>query len=289
MALSKKETYTFQSLGTSGSNPFFEVSKLSLETYCVLNENEISEHYKIYWIADGGGTYQVDFNTFEIAASGIFCLSPGQVFSVQSEKAKEAYQLSFNKDFYCVETHGKEIACNGLLFNNVHRASVVSVPAEQQLPFQNLVKQMIQEVEAKGNAHKDMVESYLRQFLIRTLRLVNTQTQQEETKLVNTDRTAEEFIAMVEKHFRQEHTVAGYAEKLFISPKSLSKRLNNQGYSTPLQIIKDRLILEAKRQLMFSDKSVKEIAFELGFDDPAYFSRLFSKSTGVAPSQFKGQ
>ena len=146
---------------------------------------------------------------------------------------------------------------------------------------------MIQELNAKGNAHRDMLESYLRQFLIRTLRLINTQRPQQKEQNENLDRTAEEFIALVEKNFREEHTVKGYAEKLFITPKALSKRLNHQGYSTPLQIIKDRLILEAKRQLKFSDKSIKEIAFELGFDDPAYFSRLFSKNTTLSPSEFR--
>jgi len=287
MATSKKEIHTLHTLSTNEASPFFEVSKLSLDTYCVLNENEISTHFKIYWIVDGDGTYQIDFNEFKIEGSGIFCLSPGQVFSIQNEKAKEAYQIAFNKDFYCVETHGKEIACNGVLFNNVHRASVVSVQAEEQMPFQNLVQQMIQELEAKGNAHRDMLESYLRQFLIRTLRLIYTQRPQQKEQHENLDGTAEEFIALVEKNFREEHTVTGYAEKLFITPKSLAKRLNHQGYATPLQIIKDRLILEAKRQLKFTNKTIKEIAFELGFDDPAYFSRLFSKNTTLSPSEFR--
>ena len=287
MALSAKDIYTFHTLKDQNDPPFFEVTALHLDTHCVLNENEVSEYYKVFWISDGGGTYQIDFNEFQIKDSGIFCLSPGQVFSVQHEKAKEAYQITFNKDFYCVETHGKKIACNGILFNNVHRASVVSVGATEQAAFQILIDQMIQELEAKGNAHKDMLETYLRLFLIKTLRLVDAQRPNQEVVNSNLDKTAEIFITLVEKNFREEHTVTGYAEKLFISPKSLSKRLNTQGYATPLQIIKDRLILEAKRQLKFTNKTIKEIAFELGFDDPAYFSRLFSKGTGNSPSQYR--
>ena len=287
MALSTKEIYTFQTLKDQKDPPFFEVTDLSLDTHCILSKNEISEYYKVFWIADGNGTYQIDFNEFQVKNSGIFCLSPGQVFSVQSEKAKQGYQITFNKDFYCVETHGKEIACNGVIFNNVHRASVVSVEPTEQVAFQGLIDQMIQELKGKGNAHKDMLESYLRMFLIKTLRLVDLQRPEYQVAKSNTDRTAETFITLVEKHFREEHTVTGYEEKLFISPKSLSKRLNTQGYATPLQIIKDRLILEAKRQLKFSNKTIKEIAFELGFDDPAYFSRLFSKGTGSSPSQYR--
>jgi len=69
----------------------------------------------------------------------------------------------------------------------------------------------------------------------------------------------------------------------------LTKRLSALDYPSPSQIIKDRLILEAKRQLKFSNKTVKEIAFELGFDDPAYFSRLFSKGTGSSPAKYRQQ
>ena len=100
---------------------------------------------------------------------------------------------------------------------------------------------------------------------------------------------AQDFIALVEKHFKTEHTVGGYAEKLFVSPKSLSKRLNALSYPTPLQIIKNRIVLEAKRQLKFSQKPIKEIAHELGFDDPSYFSRFFSKNAGTSPAAYRKQ
>jgi len=289
MALTTKETYVFQDFKRQERTPYFELTALTVSTYCVANKSEISDSYRIYWIEDGSGTYQIDFNEFTIEGSGIFCLSPGQVFTVQSEKVKSAFQIAFDKDFYCVEAHGKEIACNGLLFNNVHRATVVSVKEEEKNIFQNIVNQLISELQSKGSAHQDMLETYLRMFLIQTLRLVDTE---ELTTLPIThqqDQLAQDFIALVEKHFKKEHTVTGYAEKLFIAPKSLTKRLSALDYPSPSQIIKDRLILEAKRQLKFSNKTVKEIAFELGFDDPAYFSRLFSKGTGSSPAKYRQQ
>ena len=78
-----------------------------------------------------------------------------------------------------------------------------------------------------------------------------------------------------------------YAELLFVSPKSLTKRLKALDHKTPTNIIRDRIILQAKRDLRFTDKSVKEIAFELGFEDPAYFTRLFKKSEAVSPLQYR--
>ncbi len=289
MALTTKETYLFQDFKLQENAPFFELTSLKVNTYCVANKSEVSDQYKIYWIEDGSGKYSIDFKEFTISGSGIFCLSPGQVFTVESEKVQSAFQIAFDKDFYCIETHGKEIACNGLLFNNVHRATAIAVKEEEKSIFQNLVNQMVGELENKGSSHRDMLETYLRMFLIQTLRLVDIKEAEVQEVTHQQDQLAQDFIALVEKHFRQEHTVTGYAEKLFIAPKSLTKRLKVLDYPSPSQIIKDRLVLEAKRQLKFSTKTVKEIAFELGFDDPAYFSRLFSKNAGASPAQYRQQ
>ncbi|MEM6316728.1 MAG: helix-turn-helix domain-containing protein [Bacteroidota bacterium] len=287
MAFTTKEVHTYEDFQLQDKAPFFELTSLQVNTHCVANKNEIADNYKIYWIADGAGTYEIDFNEFSIEGAGIFCLSPGQIFTVKSEKVKTVFQLAFDKEFYCVETHGKEIACNGLLFNNVHRATAVSVLDGDRPIFQNLVHQMTEELRLKGSAHKDMLETYLRMFMIQTLRLVENQETATQATTHQQDQLAQDFIALVEKYFRQEHSVTGYAEKLFVAPKSLTKRLKVLNYPSPSQIIKDRLVLEAKRQLKFSTKTIKEIAFELGFDDPAYFSRLFAKNAGLSPNQYR--
>jgi len=287
MSFTSIDQYTFQDFKSGSNGPFFEVTSLQVDSYCLAHKNEISDHYKIYWIEDGSGIYQIDFKEFKIEGSGIFCLSPGQVFSISSEQVKSAYQIEFDKDFYCVETHGKEIACNGLLFNNVHRATVISVEENEKPIFQSFIYQMIAELKNRGSAHQELLESYLRLFLIHTLRLTDAQESDHATVTHQQDRLAQDFIALVEKHFKSEHSVAGYAERLFVSPKSLSKRLNALSYPTPLQVIKNRLILEAKRQLKFSQKTIKEIAHELGFDDPSYFSRFFSKNTGASPATYR--
>lgn len=287
MALTTKETHIFQDFKLKDQSPFFEVTSLKVDTYCVANQNEISDYYKIYWIENGTGTYQIDFKEFTIEGTGIFCLSPGQVFTIKNEKVKSAYQIAFDKDFYCVETHGKEIACNGLLFNNVHRATAISVKEEEKALFQNIIDQMVVELKSKGSAHREMLETYLRMFLIQTLRIVNHQKPTIKDITTKQNNLAQDFIALVEKHFRTEHSVTSYAEKLFVAPKSLAKRLHALDYPSPSQIIKDRLVLEAKRQLKFSTKTVREIAFELGFEDPAYFSRLFSKNAGISPAQYR--
>ena len=94
------------------------------------------------------------------------------------------------------------------------------------------------------------------------------------------------FNLLVEEHFKSEHSVAFYADKLHKSPKTLSNSFAKLSRS-PLQIIHQRIILEAKRLLTYSNKSAKEIAFEVGFEDASHLSRLFKKHTNLSPSEFK--
>lgn len=287
MSISSVQKYRYQE-PLSGAVPvFFEVQRIQLETSCVANHNHRSDHYKIYFLEEGMGRYQIDFQGVEINGTGIFCLSPGQVLTVETESVKSGYEIAFNREFYCVETHGKEIACNGVLFNNVHRATSLQLSKEEAVTYQGLVGNMIRELERPGKAHREMLETYLRMFLIEVLRMSDERADWEAEVNDSESRLAEDFIALVEKHFRTIHAISEYAGKLFVSPKSLAKRLKAHGYKTPTEVVRDRVVLEAKRDLRYTSKTIKEIAFELGFEDPAYFTRYFKKATEESPQAYR--
>ncbi|MEO1713481.1 MAG: helix-turn-helix domain-containing protein, partial [Bacteroidota bacterium] len=99
--------------------------------------------------------------------------------------------------------------------------------------------------------------------------------------------TIRKFNFLVDMHFREKRKVKDYAELLFKSPKTLSNLFAIYNQRSPQQIIQDRIVLEAKRLLKYTDRSNQEVAYDLGFEDPAYFSRFFRKNTGLSPSAFK--
>ena len=287
MAIKTVETYQFKESSKLEKAPHFDVTAIHMDTACVVNENKIAENFRIYWIEEGYGEYKIDFKSFKVENAGLFFLSPGQVLSVDAEKVKSGYQISFDKEFYCVETHGKEIACNGILFNNVHRATMIPLGPSDAPIFWQLLQNMMNELQNPGPAHRELLETYLRMFLIEALRKLNQQEQKVEGIEEETNKLVSDFIALVEKHFSEIHSVGDYAQRLAVSPKSLAKRLNAEGYPTPTEMIRNRVVLQAKRDLRYTDKSVKEIAFDLGFDDPAYFTRYFKKAEGVSPNQYR--
>ena len=262
----------------------FEVSVVQFEKACVVNAPEQIDTYTIYWIKEGGGIYHIDFNQYTFQNNVIFFLTPGQVFSVDSEKIKEAYKLSFKRDFYCIETHDKDIACNGILFNNVYETPFVNPDKRDTLKLEAILSGLIEEFRQSDTAQYDMLQSLLKQFIIHAVRIKkqkDTLINNEESKLFK------DFSLLVEHNYRTMHSVTDYAGRLGVSPKSLTKHLQKIGQPSPSSIIKERLILEAKRQLLYSGSTVKQIAFDLGFNDPAYFTRFFTKMVSKSPLQFK--
>jgi AraC-like DNA-binding protein len=215
-------------------------------------------------------------------------LTPGQHFILSPEAESNGFSISFNQEFYCIEFHDSEVSCNGLLFLN--NFSVVQIPLDeqQQTIYNNTVKEIVSEFEQNDPLLSEMLKNLLKNLLIRSNRLFRAQHTTGEPDNTNID-SARKFSELVEKHFREFKQVVAYADMMGIAPASLTKKLQKFGIESPSRIIKNRIITEAKRMLIYTDKSVKEIAYFIGFEDQHYFSRLFSKETGISPTDYKKQ
>jgi AraC-like DNA-binding protein len=276
MAVQEITTYTFKDV--------FTLSVVQFENACVVNKPEQIDAYSIYWIKEGKGTYNIDFKSYTFNENVLFFLSPGQVFSVDSEKIKEAYKLTFVRDFYCIQTHDKAVACNGVLFNNVYETPFVK-PCENDTKKLNFIlESLVDEFKSDDTAQYDMLQTYLKQFIIHSVRIKKENHPIKdaiETKLFK------DFSVLVEQNYKTLHSVTDYANRLGVSPKSLTKNFQKVGAQTPSDFIKSRIVLEAKRQLIYTDEPVKQIAYALGFNDSAYFTRFFTKAASKSPLQFR--
>ena len=123
-------------------------------------------------------------------------------------------------------------------------------------------------------------------MLIRSNRLFRMQLSGEKTENTNFD-FVRKFSQLVEKKFRETRNVSDYAALMGIAADTLTKKLQKLGYKAPSLIIRQRIVTEAKRLLIYTNRSVKEISCETGIDDPHYFSRIFRKETGFTPLQYR--
>ncbi|MEI9810750.1 MAG: helix-turn-helix domain-containing protein [Bacteroidota bacterium] len=135
-----------------------------------------------------------------------------------------------------------------------------------------------------------MIRIYLKQIIIRAARLWKQQHAKAQPSSSSYDiEFFRNFSRLVEIHFREKHGLADYASLLAMAPKTLNKKLLKLNVRHPNDIIKGRILLEAKRLLIYTSMSIKEIAYSMGYDDPAYFNRLFTNKNGCTPAAFRKQ
>lgn len=213
-------------------------------------------------------------------------ITPGQHLHFPDKTIFEVFSISFNKEFYCIEYHDSDVSCNGLLFVNNFNSVHFVLEAQQLSIYTNTAEEMVAELENQASLQDEMLKNLLKNLLIRSNRLFREQMSIGEIDDANID-FARKFSGLVEKHFKQIKMVVNYAEMMGIAPASLTKRLQKYGIESPSRIIKNRVVTEVKRLLMYTDKSVKEIASIIGYDDQYYLSRLFTKDTGISPSEYK--
>ncbi len=248
-----------------------------------------NNYYSLIWILEGTGQVKADFSEYEFERNDLLAFSPYQPFMFATRGKVKGIALQFHPDFYCIHLHQKEVACNGVLFNNVYQSPLTEIDAASAITLIMVIEQMKTEMQNPALAQYELLISYLKIFLITASRLKNTQLPEEEIKFTE---IKEPFVLQnlkdaIEKDFKTKHSASDYAKSLNISPKALAKIAKTHFNKTLTELISERIIIEAKRELYLTNKAVKEIAYELGYDDEHYFSRFFKVNADVSPQMYR--
>lgn len=264
---------------------FFSV--LSLEVF----QKEIYNTPRHQWFTiiiytGGAGVLAVDDSKLNFGGAKAIFITPGQHLQITTNSNLTGYAISFNKEFYCIEYHDSDISCQGLLFVNNFNLVNFKLDTQQHTVYTNTAKEMVSEMEGNASLQEEMLKNLLKNLLIRSNRLFREQMSDGDVNDSSID-FVRRFSDLVERNFREIKEVEAYAEMLRIASSSLTKKLKKYGIDSPSKIIKNRVVTEAKRLLIYTNKSIKEIAGFLGYDDQFYFSRFFTKEVGISPSEYK--
>lgn len=245
-------------------------------------------YFSIIWVQEGTGALKADFAEYSLDQNKMLFFIPFQPFSISG--SVKGVMMNFHPDFFCIIKHQKEVACDGILFNNLHNPPLLEIPENEVPRFNLLIEQIKQEVLFAGVAQYDLLVSYLKIFLINATRIKVQQhagTDEIGGAAVNEPGVLQEFKDAIEKHFRTLHSAGDYADLLNITVKALGRLAKEHFNKTITELIADRIVLEAKRELYLTAKPVKEIAYELGFNDEYHFSKYFKNWTKASPVLYR--
>uniref|UniRef100_UPI00404A774F helix-turn-helix domain-containing protein n=1 Tax=Flavobacterium sp. TaxID=239 RepID=UPI00404A774F len=246
-------------------------------------------YYTLIWIQRGNGTVKVDFSEYDFTDNQLLAFAPYQPFMVNSNSEISGKVIHFHPDFFCIHKHHSEVACHGVLFNNIYEPPYVFIDEIAKKTLEMVWEQMKIEMQNIALAQYELLISYLKIFLITASRL---KKEQYSDGLNESTESGAPFMLQnlknyIELHFKSKHSASEYADLLNITPKALAKITKNHLNKTLTDLISERIIIEAKRELYLTNKTVKEIAFELGYEDEHYFSRFFKNNADVSPQLYR--
>lgn len=263
---------------------FIALEELKPENCNVLKET-MEDALTILWFASGDNILTIDGVKRRFDKNQIAFLTEFHKVEVQSIHSVK--MVRFNRPFYCVLEHDIEVGCKGILFFGASQLPIVKIPLNEIERFEILWKMFVIEMSTDDSLKIEMLQMMLKRYLIMCTRIFKTQTnypkRKRESELVR------EFNFLVEQHYKTKFSVADYAQLLHKSPKTISNLFSKLGSKSALQYIQERRLLEAKRQLMHTEKQIQEIAFDIGFDDIHAFSRFFKTKEGISPTSFREQ
>lgn len=228
----------------------------------------------------------VDFSEFQLEGSYLICLAPYQPHMLTADEDYDGVLLNFHPDFFCTYRHQNEVETEGVLFHNFTQPPFFEVT--QVDIFANLIDQVSREMDKESIAQHEVLVAYLKIFLIEAVRQKKQFDQSSEVVFGgHQSELMQKLVDLVESKFCELHSPQDYADLLCVSPKTLGK-VTKKYLNQPLTaLIMNRIIVEAKRELYLTSKTVKMVSSELGYEDEFYFSRLFKKKVGVSPDTYR--
>jgi AraC family transcriptional regulator, transcriptional activator of pobA len=289
-ALMQKDGFNGNSITTSEQSCFFVICpmKTGLKYINFPKESMKMTYYELMFVTDGYCVVSDNLNEFTQKRLQIRFSAPGKINSVKELSPDlNGFYCLFDSAF--IDTYsGVSNLLNTFSFFDLDAIPIVNLP-DPEFDFLSIVfNKIYQDFSQNFNGSKSTICAYLIAIL-KECSLIYEKELQEKRKLTSADRISQDFLRLMHKYYLSKRTLTEYADLLNITTKHLIKSVKNATGETPMNFIHKMLILEAKILLKDTKQSVAEIAYQLKFEDAAYFNRFFRLQTGVTPSTFRNE
>lgn len=254
------------------------------------NQSKITKPHKhnsylIILFTQGSGRHEIDFNSYEIKPGSIFFLAPGQTHHWELSEDIDGYIFSHTANFYDLHYSHNRIH-QFPFFYSIQNTPFLALEQNNIGTIENLFQKLFEEYLTTEAFQQQLILSYVDIIYVSLSRLYLAVNSQKIIKTTSYSEKFQQFESLIENNYIKEKSPSQYAEWMNISSKHLNRITKNVIDKTASEVITDRIILEAKRRVLHTKNNFSEVAFSLGYEDYAYFSKLFKKASGLTPSGF---
>lgn len=250
---------------------FFDCEHINIKTSNDIDEPHRHNFYELF-VLQGQGNHLIDFKSYGFDGYTLHLICPKQVHLLNRKVETNGFVLKFDA-VYLTEIKRLKNFYSQVLYNS--KFEPVQEIKKEAFEIASLLFQELKNKKRDAMKHHSLVS-----FLTSFFKLEQAQENDKQTAF-------EEFLKELEKSYKEVKSASVYADKLNITLRQLNEVVKMKTGLSAKQFIQERLLLEAKRMLFHGELSVKEIAYELNFKEPAHFSNFFKKELGVSPNEFK--
>ena len=250
-----------------------------------INDPHLHDCYIMHYIAEGEGTYVIDFQPYEMKPRNLFFLSPGQIHFWHSRQFVSGYVCAFKKEFLDFPYSSLDNTYDLKFLHSLVLAPTLQVEEHLTETLIDIFGHIIREFKLELSNYASVLRAYFHILIVTIQRWYN---QINTTSLSITEPSlVRHFKQLVSEQFKKKQSISAYAEQLNVSLSTLNNTIKQTTNSTPSQILHEEIIMEVKRLLANSEMTVSEIGYQLNFEDPSYFGRFFRRQTGISPVAFR--
>lgn len=246
------------------------------------------DFYEILYVTEGEGTHFIDLNAYPIEPNTFYFISPGQVHYWQTTVPIEGDIFIFTDDFLLLAPADYMVLQEFSFFHTVQGSPTLQLNEADHLQVSSLICTIAEEFKTYDFRAASVLRSYLHILLVQIQRICALQEAKAGSGQDNVaQKLTRQFKQLIAKQFITEQSVQSYANQLGITVNHLNKIVKTTTGYTPGQLIRQEIVLEAKRLFQHTDLTATEVGYRLAFDDPSYFGRFFKREVGVSPGQFR--
>ena len=280
---------TYQKVDSEKDNVHFSISKME-DIYAKRNgrvdEPHRHDYYTILIINKAKGLHKIDFNTYNLSHKQVFFVAPGQVHQVIENEISVGFAITFSNQFLIQNAIPLSFIASLNLFQNYGHSPPLKPSTAQFDAIILFANQIYGLFNSEAKMKSLSIGAFLKLLLIECNNICSINPIESDIDSTG-DNLIRAFKNEVDKNFKKEHSTTFYAANLHITPDHLNRTFKAKIGKTAKEYIQARIVTEAKRLLYFTGLSNKEIAYELGFNEPANFSAFFKKNTNISPSKFR--